>query len=108
VSLPRGEWIETWSGDHVRGGGEYNVAAPLSRIPVWVRAGSIVITYPASHVAAGLGDADERSRPLIATLWGKPRLGSTAATLADGTRIGWRDRRWSAPSDREIVFEVRD
>jgi alpha-glucosidase (family GH31 glycosyl hydrolase) len=72
VSLPRGDWIETWSGDRVRGGGETDVAAPLSRIPVWVRAGSIVVTYPASHVAAGLGDADEGSRPLVATLWGKP------------------------------------
>jgi hypothetical protein len=59
-------------------------------------------------VAAGLGDADERSRPLIATLWGTPRLGSTAVTLADGTRIGWRRGRWSAPADREIVFELRD
>jgi alpha-glucosidase (family GH31 glycosyl hydrolase) len=108
VSLPRGDWIETWSGDRVRGGGETDVAAPLSRIPVWVRAGSIVVTYPASHVAAGLGDVDEGSRPLVATLWGKPRLGSTAVTLADGTRIGWRDGRWSAPADREIVFDVRD
>src|SRR3984957_14738061 len=75
VSLPRGDWIETWSGEHVRGGGETEVAAPLSRIPVWVRGGSIVVTYPAAHVAAGLGASDERSRPLIATLWGKPRLG---------------------------------
>ncbi len=108
VSLPRGDWIETWSGDHVRGGGETDVAAPLSRIPVWVRAGSIVVTYPASHVAAGLGDADERSRPLVATLWGTPRLGSTAVTLADGTRIGWRHGRWDAPSNREIEFVVRD
>jgi alpha-glucosidase (family GH31 glycosyl hydrolase) len=108
VSLPRGDWIETWSGEHVHGGGETDVAAPLSRIPVWVRAGSIVVTYPASHVAAGLGDADERTRPLVATLWGTPRLGSTAVTLADGTRIGWRHGRWSAPVEREIVFDVRD
>ena len=31
----------------VRGGGELVVQAPLHRIPVWVRAGSIVVTYPA-------------------------------------------------------------
>jgi hypothetical protein len=29
-------------------------------------------------------------------------------TLADGTRIGWRHGRWSAPVEREIVFDVRD
>ena len=47
VALPRGDWIETWSGRQVRGGGpEVVVEAPLERIPVWVRAGSIVVTYP--------------------------------------------------------------
>ena len=63
--------------------------APLERIPVWVRAGSIVVTYPAAHVAAGLGDTPESERPLVATLWGKPRLGRAAARLADGTRVAW-------------------
>jgi hypothetical protein len=75
VALPHGEWIETGSGRRVRGGGEHVVDAPLERIPVWVRAGSIVVTYPASHVARGLGDVDEAERPLVATLWGEPRLG---------------------------------
>ena len=107
VALPRGEWIETWTGDRVTGGGEHLVPAPLSRMPVWVRAGSIVVTYPAAHVARGLGDAPERSRPLIATLWGEPRAGHTAMRLADGARIGWRRGRWSAPADREVRFEVR-
>ncbi len=55
VVLPRGEWIETWSGDEVRGGGEVVVAAPLERIPVWVRAGSIVVTYPAGARRRGAG-----------------------------------------------------
>ena len=109
VPLPRGEWIESWSGRHVRGGGEVIVDAPLERIPVWVRAGSIIVTYPAWQVASGLGDEGGRAefqRPLVATLWGVPRLGRTAARLADGGRIGWRDGRWELPPDREIkVFE---
>ena len=100
VTLPRGEWIETWSEERVRGGGEVVAQAPLHRIPVWVRAGSIVVSYPAEEVAYGLGDgADvagaEAGRPLVATLWGRPRLGRTAARLADGTRISWRGGRWS-------------
>ncbi len=106
VPLPRGEWIETWSGRHVRGGGEVIVDAPLERIPVWVRSGSIVVTYPAWQVGSGLGDEPETQRPLVATLWGVPRLGRSAARLADGGRIGWRDGRWELPADREIkVFE---
>lgn len=104
VGLPRGEWIETWSGDRVRGGAEIIVEAPLERIPVWVRPGSIVVTYPAKHVATGLGDTPESERPLVATLWGKPRLGRTAVRLADGSRVAWRRGAWSAPDDRQVEF----
>jgi alpha-glucosidase (family GH31 glycosyl hydrolase) len=104
VALPRGRWVETWSGELARGGGEAVVQAPLDRIPVWVRAGSIVVTHPADHVASGLGDVDESERPLVATLWGLPPLGRTAVRLADGTRIAWRRGKWSVSPDREIEF----
>jgi alpha-glucosidase (family GH31 glycosyl hydrolase) len=104
VVLPRGEWIETWSERQVRGGGEHVVDAPLERIPVWVRAGSIVVTHPPSHVARGLGDVDEADRPLVATLWGEPRLGQASVRLADGTRITWRRGRWSVSSERDVSF----
>jgi alpha-glucosidase (family GH31 glycosyl hydrolase) len=108
VVLPRGTWVETWSGRVVAGGSEVVVEAPLERIPVWVRRGSIVVTYPASHVARGLGDTPEAERPLVATLWGTPRLGSCAVRLADGTRIAWRRGSWSvcAASARDVSFEV--
>ena len=104
AALPRGDWIETWSGAFVRGGGETVVEAPLERIPVWVRAGSIVVTYPASHVARGLGDVEESARPLVATLWGEPRLGRAACRLADGTKISWHRGRWSVTPEREVEF----
>jgi hypothetical protein len=107
VALPRGEWIETWSDRLVRGGGEVLAPAPLARIPLWVRAGSIVVIHPAEHVADGLGDAPESERPLRATLWGRPRLGHTAVRLADGARIGWRDGRWELPAGREVTVATR-
>lgn len=107
VALPRGDWIETWSGRTARGGeGDIVVEAPLERIPVWVRSGSIVVTYPAEHVARGLGDIPEGERPLVATLWGVPRLGRAAARLADGTKVSWRDGEWSVPAGREISCRV--
>jgi alpha-glucosidase (family GH31 glycosyl hydrolase) len=114
VALPRGDWIETWSGNRVRGGSEIVVDAPFERIPVWVRAGSIVVSYPAAHVAGGLGDTPESERPLVATLWGTPRLGHAAARLADGTQVAWRTGRWSfggpagVSAEREVEFSVRD
>jgi alpha-glucosidase (family GH31 glycosyl hydrolase) len=110
VPLPRGEWIETWSGETVRGGGDVVVPAPIERIPVWVRAGSIVVTYPAEHVAAGLGDAGDGAgaqRPLQATLWGEPSLGHTAARLPDGSRIAWRAGAWEIPKGRDVTVLVR-
>ncbi|MGI8594863.1 MAG: hypothetical protein ACR2ML_10955, partial [Solirubrobacteraceae bacterium] len=107
VQLPRGSWIETWSGERVRGGGEVVVPAPRDTIPVWVRKGSIVVTYPASQVAQGLGDTPEEERPLEATLWGVPRLGHAAARLADGTRISWRRGRWSIDRERDVRFSER-
>jgi hypothetical protein len=107
VALPRGDWVETWSGAHVRGGGEVLAPAPRESIPVWVRSGSIVVTYPASHVADCLGDTPESERPLEATLWGEPRLGSATVRLADGTRIGWRRGRWSVDRERDVRFARR-
>jgi len=104
VALPRGSWIETWTGSPVQGGIEKVVQTPLHQIPVWVRNGSIVVTYPAEHVARGLGDTPESERPLEATMWGSPPLGQTAVRLADGTRISWRRGRWRVSAERQVSF----
>jgi alpha-glucosidase (family GH31 glycosyl hydrolase) len=104
VALPRGEWIEAWSGDRVAGGVEVVVPAPLEAIPVWVRDGSLLLTYPADRVACGLDAAPEAEGPLVATLWGQPRCGRAMARTADGIRVSWHDGRWSVSPSREIVF----
>ena len=91
VDLPRGDWIDFWTGERVAGGGEVVAAAPLGRIPVWVRRGSLVVTYPADargrrarrHAggrAAARGDAVGRAA----------RCGRALARLADGTRCAGR------------------
>jgi hypothetical protein len=109
VELPRGDWIDFWTGEEVAGGGTLEVTAPLGRIPVWVRCGALVVTYPAEHVAGGLGDADERERPLEATLWGEPPCGRALARLADGTAVRWTRGEWSASGRREggVVYRRR-
>ena len=104
VELPRGDWIETWSGRHVTGGGEASVPAPLHAVPVWVREGSLILTHPAEHINRGLGDTPEAERPLVATLWGSPRCGRAAARTADGTRVRWRNGRWSVSGPRQVAF----
>jgi alpha-glucosidase (family GH31 glycosyl hydrolase) len=104
VDLPRGDWIDFWTGAEISGGGEVVAPAPLDRIPAWVRRGAIVVTYPEDHVAAGLGDAPERERPLEATLWGEPPSGRALARLADGTRIRWERGEWSVTPRRSVAF----
>jgi len=107
VDLPAGRWIDFWTGERVTGGEEVTAAAPLHRIPVWVRDGSIVVTYPEEHVAGGLGGTPERERPLEATLWGEPRLGRTAVRLADGTVIRWTRGARSVTPERPVAFASR-
>jgi len=104
VALPHGDWIDFWTHEEVAGGGEVVVAAPLERIPVWVRRGALVPSYPAEHVAEGLGDVSEAERPLEVTLWGEPPSGRTATRLADGTLLRWRDGELSAAPARPIAL----
>jgi alpha-glucosidase (family GH31 glycosyl hydrolase) len=107
VSLPRGDWIDYWTGERVRGGVEILAPAPLGRIPVYVRSGAILVTHPAEHVQHGLGDTPESERPLEATLWGEPPLGRASVRLADGSHIRWRGGDWSIPTDRVVSVAVR-
>jgi hypothetical protein len=107
VQLPRGEWIDFWTGERLQGGGELLAPAPVDRIPVYVRSGSLIVTYPAEHVRGGLGDTAERERPLQATLFGEPPLGRAMARLADGTRIRFHDGEWSIAPERELTVAVR-
>jgi alpha-D-xyloside xylohydrolase len=101
--LPRGDWIDRWTGERSEGGRWIDAEAPIGRIPLWVRSGSLIVTYPVSEVTWGLGEEDP-GRPVEATLWGRPRLGHVAARLADGTKIGWRRGEWSATPDRRVTF----
>ena len=90
----------------LQGGREVTAVAPLDRIPIWVRRGSIVVTYPAEAVRRGLEDSRGDERPLEATLWGEPRCGRAKAVLADGSEIRWRTWEVGLPS-RIADVEVR-
>jgi alpha-D-xyloside xylohydrolase len=42
VYLPEGEWVDWWTDERYRGGRRVEVAAPLDRLPLFVRAGGVV------------------------------------------------------------------
>jgi alpha-glucosidase (family GH31 glycosyl hydrolase) len=46
VWLPAGDWYDFWTGARIRGGRTIEAAAPLERIPIYVRAGSVVPMGP--------------------------------------------------------------
>jgi alpha-glucosidase len=44
LTLPKGVWYDYWSGKRLQGGDRIEVEAPLDRIPIFAKAGSIVPT----------------------------------------------------------------
>lgn len=40
--LPKGAWVDYWSGEIIEGGKEVEISAPLDRIPILVRAGAVL------------------------------------------------------------------
>jgi alpha-D-xyloside xylohydrolase len=54
--LPAGTWYDFWTGSSVIGGSSMSVNAPLSTIPLFVRAGSIVPMGPNIQYAAEAAD----------------------------------------------------
>lgn len=52
IYLPEGKWYEFWAGATVSGGKFMNIAAPLDRMPLLVRAGSIIPLGPEEEYAA--------------------------------------------------------
>jgi alpha-D-xyloside xylohydrolase len=46
------QWYDFWTGEHLAGGQEVEAAAPLDRMPIFVRAGSIVPMGPEIEYAA--------------------------------------------------------
>jgi alpha-D-xyloside xylohydrolase len=60
VYLPAGAaWYDFWTGERTNGGTEINASAPLDRIPLDVRAGSIVPMGPAIEYARQATDPIE-------------------------------------------------
>lgn len=51
IYLPKSKWFDFWTGEAVEGGNFMDVAAPLEKLPLFVRAGSIVPFGPAMEWA---------------------------------------------------------
>ncbi|MCB2153828.1 hypothetical protein KQI84_03000 [bacterium] len=47
VYIPRGTWIDWWTGERIAGGRYIEAYAPMDRIPLYVAAGSVIPMLPA-------------------------------------------------------------
>ena len=52
VYLPEGGWQDFWSGDRINGGVSFDQTVPLERVPVYVRAGTVLPVGPDVQYAA--------------------------------------------------------
>ena len=86
VYLPGGAWIDYWSGVQYNGGRVVTVAAPLNRIPIFVRGGALLPTLgdPGDTLAPATDRAVRRAGDDLA-LRLYPGGGGEQITLADGT-----------------------
>ena len=89
--LPKGDWVNYWTGEIVEGGREVTVAAPLEEIPIFVKAGSAIpFTRPdidtlATDLAGGKYQTLDNA--LVWRIF--PCKGASAASFAvyDGAKI---------------------
>lgn len=59
VYIPAGKWYDFWTGESVNGGSSINADAPLSKIPLHIRAGSIIPMGPEIQYATERADTIE-------------------------------------------------
>jgi alpha-D-xyloside xylohydrolase len=62
VYLPRGSWVDWWSGEAYEGPGHIRISQPLHRLPLFVRHASLIATAPA---AVTVGDAPFEALTLL-------------------------------------------
>ncbi len=91
VVLPRGNWHDFWTGEPVDGGQTVSVAASYERIPVYVKAGSVL---PMGGVANCTADAETRN--LTVRIFGDGSLPFTIpAEREPELQLTWGDGKGS-------------
>jgi alpha-D-xyloside xylohydrolase len=84
--LPKGDWLNYWTGDHLTGGADVTVPAPLDQIPIMVRAGAILPFKPENQTAIlNWSDPNLLAGPLVWKAYPSKANNTSTFTLPDGT-----------------------
>ena len=99
--LPRGEWLNYWTGERYPGGGDVTIPAPIDQIPLLVRSGSIIPFKPEDEVASlKWSDPSLLSGSLVWKIYPPASDDKVATfTLPDGTMAQARTNRGSLVVD---------
>ncbi len=97
VYLPEGEWYRLSSGEKLAGGQSLNVPAPLTDLPVFIKAGAII---PMQHVIQSTSDSGDGILELH--VWNGTGTGSFIYYEDDGSSYDYEN---GAYYKREISFE---
>jgi len=87
VILPRGEWHDFWTGAQITGGRMIDLPASYERIPVYVKANSVM---PIGGIAGST--ADEKTRDIVVRIFGD---GSLPFSIGTGKKpellLSWKN-----------------
>ncbi len=100
VYLPAGQWYRLGTGEKFNGGTAYNVAAPLTDLPVFVKAGSIIPLQSVLQSTAEKGDGI-----LELNIWNGPETSSFIYYEDDGLSYNYQNGDFYK---REIIFNPAD
>ncbi len=86
VYLPKGDWLNYWTGDYLTGSTDVTVAAPLDQIPIFVRAGSILPFEPEKQTETlNWSDPNLLAGPLVWKAYPSKAANPSTFALPDGT-----------------------
>lgn len=114
VYLPAGEWIDFWSGERHEGPREFEVHAPLHRMPLFVRAGAVLPLLPedVDTLVETSGGLDSSVTPLddrrVIEVWpGEGSLDSSEGLRASVSPTGELTTfRLESATDRPLRIDV--
>jgi Alpha-glucosidases, family 31 of glycosyl hydrolases len=95
VILPEGAWHDFWTGEALNGGTEITILASMEKIPVYVKAGSVV---PWADVGPYAGA--QESRRLSARVYGDGSLPFELSVAGKAMRLSWKGGKGSIEGER--------
>lgn len=101
IVLPKGAWHDFWTGNAVDGGRSFTVPATTEKIPVFVKAGSVL---PLATVGASTAAAD--SKTLQVLVYGDGSLPWRSGGPGNGLLLRWDDSAKKGRVEGSSVYRV--